>query len=252
MTLTEFRALDKSRQQLFAPIWSNLLHHVFGDVPRYYDQGNALASLGLCSWWSRKFVRVVTCPQKARILDVCSGTHDVARRILRRESSASLHAVDKSPAMIKEGQRLSAKVDAKISAVVADAHVLPYGDAVFDAATLQFATRHLKFVEAFAEIFRILKPGGIFYHCDMLRPEWRVIRPFYFLYLRIALRVTAAWFGSSAPSRQCIGYFVESIDLYLTPSEMTGLLEALGFTEVRQLTFLTGILSIHVARKPGP
>lgn len=250
MRISAYVRHDEQREHRFGAIWDDLIPKVFADVPKYYDKGNAVASLGLCAWWSDRFAREITVPDGAMVLDVCSGTHDAVRRLLVYKPKVSVFAVDQSPEMTREGQRLAKKAGLSIKPAIADAHVLPYGDATFDAVTLQFATRHLRVVEVFKEIHRVLKPGGVFYHSDMLRPRLGIIETPYLCYLRSALNLTAALFGSTTDSKRCVTYFTELIRHYFTPDEMADLLRAVGFEEVRYRSFLTGVLCCHIARKP--
>lgn len=250
MDISTFMRHDVQREQLFRSVWDEQLPKVFADVGRYYDKGNAFASLGLCAWWSDQFTRNITLPDDAAVLDVCSGTHEVARRLLRHKPRVSVFTVDRSPEMTEEGQRLAKRAALSIKASIADARTLPFGDGVFDAVTLQFATRHLRVVDVFGEIYRVLKPGGTFYHNDMLRPRLRLLERPYLWYLQLSLHATALLFGSTKDSRSCVRYFTESIRTYLRPHEMTGLLHAVGFEDVHHRSFLTGVLCYHVARKP--
>lgn len=240
---------EKHRRELFTQIWADLIPKVFEDVPPYYDWGNAVASLGVCSAWSGKFAAAIDLPPGAKVLDVCSGTHDVPLRILRRNPSLQVYALDKSPHMLAEGQRRAGARGMKIFAQVGDAHHMPFESGTFDAVTLQFATRHLRVAEVFSEIERVLKPGGAFYHNDMLRPAWRLVEAPYLPYLRASVWFTAMLFGSSRESRQCIGYFADAIRHFYKPEEMSALLREVGFSDVRHRDFLTGVLSFHIARK---
>jgi demethylmenaquinone methyltransferase/2-methoxy-6-polyprenyl-1,4-benzoquinol methylase len=250
MNISVFVRHDEQRQQLFGTVWHELIPKVFADVPKYYDKGNALASLGLCSWWSDRFAKKVAVRDEAVVLDVCSGTHDVARRLLGYKPRVLVFAVDQSSEMTRQGQSLAKESGLSINAAIANAHVLPYGDATFDAVTLQFATRHLRVVEVFKEIHRVLKPGGVFYHSDMLRPRLKIIEKPYLWYLHLSLHVTAVLFGSTKESKRCVKYFIESIRNYLKPDEMADLLRAVGFEGVRYQSFLTGVLCCHIARRP--
>jgi demethylmenaquinone methyltransferase / 2-methoxy-6-polyprenyl-1,4-benzoquinol methylase len=251
MHISVFMRQDEQREQLFGTIWHELIPKVFADVPKYYDKGNAIASLGLCAWWSDRFAKTIAVPDDAVVLDVCSGTHEVARRLLRYRPKVQVFSVDRSAEMTREGQSLAKESGLAINAAIANAHVLPYGDATFDAVTLQFATRHLRVVEVFKEIHRVLKPGGVFYHSDMLRPRWRIIERPYLWYLHLSLRLTAVLFGSTKESRRCVKYFTESIRTYLKPDEMAHLMRAVGFESVRSQSFLTGVLCCHTARRPA-
>ncbi len=241
------------RSHLFGEVWRTLIPEVFRDVPTYYDQGNAVASLGSCSRWSATFARAIHrhLPRGAHVLDVCSGTHDIPLRLLALDPTLKIDAVDGSEHMTAEGQRRARERNLTINAQVCDAHVLPFPDNSFDAVTLQFASRHLEIVKAFREIHRVLKPGGIFCHNDMLRPASRVVEMPYLAYLRFSVWFTAKLFGSSPESMKCVGYFADAIRHFYTPSELSELLDALDFDNIENRSFLTGVMSYHIASKPA-
>lgn len=241
------------RSSLFGEVWRTLIPEVFRDVPTYYDKGNAVASLGTCSRWSHRFAFAIQryLPQGAKVLDVCSGTHDIPLRLLALDPTLDIHSVDGSVHMTAEGQRRARERNLTIDARVCDAHVLPFADNSFDAVTLQFASRHLEIIRAFKEIHRVLKPGGVFCHNDMLRPASRIVEIPYLAYLRFSVWFTAKLFGSSAESMKCVRYFADAIRHFYKPREMTHLLVAIGFVVIENRNFLTGAMSYHISRKPA-
>ena len=240
------------RSHLFGETWRELIPEVFRDVPTYYDKGNAVASLGSCSRWSNTFATAIHehLAPSAKVLDVCSGTHDIPLRLLAFDPTLDIHAIDGSVHMTAEGQRRARERNLTIHARVCDAHVLPFDDNSFDAVTLQFASRHLEIIKTFKEIYRVLKPGGIFCHNDMLRPASRIVEIPYLMYLRFSVWFTAKLFGSSPESMKCVGYFADAIHHFYTPRELTALLEGVGFTDIENRDFLTGVMSYHISRKP--
>jgi demethylmenaquinone methyltransferase/2-methoxy-6-polyprenyl-1,4-benzoquinol methylase len=252
MSISEYILKKENlRSHLFGETWRTLIPEVFRDVPTYYDKGNAVASLGSCSRWSNTFATAIHkhLPAGAKILDVCSGTHDIPLRLLALDPTLEIHAVDGSPHMTAEGQRRAIERNVTIDARVCDAHELPFADNSFDAVTLQFASRHLEIIRSFKEIYRVLKPGGIFCHCDMLRPSSRIVEVPYLAYLRFSVWFTAKLFGSSAESMKCVGYFADAIHHFYTPSELTELLDGIGFVGIESRDFLTGVMSYHISRK---
>lgn len=254
MSLSEdFLKKEDHRSHLFRETWSTLIPEVFRDVPTYYDKGNAVASLGNCARWSATFATAIHkhLPRGAKVLDVCSGTHDIPLRLLALDPTLDIHAIDGSPHMTAEGQRRASERKLTIEARVGDAHVLPFADNSFDAVTLQFASRHLEIIKAFSEIYRVLKPGGIFCHNDMLRPASRVVEIPYLAFLRYSVWFTAVLFGSSAESMKCVGYFADAIRHFYKPREMAEILEGVGFANTESRNFLTGIMSYHISRKPA-
>jgi demethylmenaquinone methyltransferase/2-methoxy-6-polyprenyl-1,4-benzoquinol methylase len=248
----EFVRREHLRSYLFSETWRDLIPHVFRDVSAYYDQGNAVASLGSCARWSQTFATAIHrhLRRGASVLDVCSGTHDIPLRLLAFDPTLRIHAVDASEQMTAEGQRRAGERKLTIHARVCDARELPFDDASFDAVTLQFASRHLEILKAFREIHRVLKPGGIFCHNDMLRPASRTVEVPFLVYLRCSVWFTAKLFGSSAESLKCVGYFAHAIRHFYRPRELATLLEGIGFENVENRDFLTGVMSYHIARKP--
>lgn len=248
----EFLKREYLRLSLFGDTWRDLIPEVFRDVPAYYDKGNAVASLGCCAPWSQTFAAAVHrhLPRGAKVLDVCSGTHDIPLRLLAFDPTLRIHAVDASEHMTAEGQRRARERDLVIQARVCDAHELPFDDGAFDAVTLQFASRHLEIIRTFREIHRVLKPGGIFCHNDMLRPTSRIVEAPYLVYLRFSVWFTAQLFGSSAESQKCVRYFADAIRYFYRPRELAALLGGIGFENVENRDFLTGVMSYHIARKP--
>lgn len=240
------------RANLFGETWRTLIPEVFRDVPTYYDQGNAVASLGSCAWWSNKFAEAIHqhLPQGAKVLDVCSGTHDIPLRLLALDPTLHIDTVDGSAHMTAEGQRRARERGLTVHAQVCDAHVLPFPDNSFDAVTLQFASRHLEIVRALKEVHRVLKPGGVFCHNDMLRPASRIVELPYLVYLRFSVWFTAKLFGSSRESLKCVRYFADAIRHFYTPREFSELLSGIGFTEIENRSFMTGAMSYHISHKP--
>ncbi len=252
MTISEeFLKKEDLRSRLFGETWRTLIPEVFRDVPAYYDQGNAVASLGSCSPWSARFAADIhrRLPPGAKVLDVCSGTHDIPLRLLTLDPTLRISAVDGSEHMTAEGQRRARERNVQIDARICDAHTLPFPDDSFDAVTLQFASRHLEIIKAFGEIRRVLKPGGLFCHNDMLRPSSPIVELPYLGYLHFSVRLTAKLFGSSPESKKCVGYFASAIRHFYTPREMVELLQGVGFVDIENRDFLTGVMSYHIARK---
>ncbi len=254
MSISEdFLKREDLRSQMFGETWRTLIPEVFRDVPTYYDKGNAVASLGTCACWSGIFAQAIhrRLPPGSKVLDVCSGIHEVPLKLLALDPSLEIHSVDGSPHMTAEGQRRARERSLTIHARVCDAHVLPFPDNSFDAVTLQFASRHLEIIRAFKEIYRVLKPGGIFCHDDMLRPASRVVEIPYLAYLRFSVWFTAKLFGSSAESMKCVRYFADAIHHFYKPRELDGLLKGVGFVDIESRSFLTGVMSYHISHKPA-
>jgi SAM-dependent methyltransferase len=116
--------------------------------------------------------------------------------------------------------------------------------------TLQFASRHLRIRQVFAEIFRVLTPGGRFYHSDMLRPTNPVVEKLYYRYLRFCLWFTALLFRSGPAARNCKEYFINALQMFYSAEELSHVLEDIGFSDVTSKTIFAGMLGFHRSVRP--
>lgn len=240
---------ERVRCNEFSTIWRNTLDAVFADVAPYYDSASDLASLGLCRRWRRRFIDSVGIEPGQRVLDVCAGTNGVGIGLMRRQPDLRVCAIDRSAAMQAVGQRRARAEGFDIESVIDDVHTLPFPDESFDVVTLQWASRHLRVVDAFSEIRRVLRPGGRFHHCDMLRPESRPVALLYGAYLKACVSTTALAFGSGSEAWSCRNYFVRAVELFYSAAELTELLERVGFSDITCQRAAGGIVASHRAVK---
>jgi demethylmenaquinone methyltransferase/2-methoxy-6-polyprenyl-1,4-benzoquinol methylase len=245
----DFSRRERERRSEFSVIWKDRLDAVFADVAPYYDLASNLASLGLCSWWHRRFVSFIEVAPHDSVLDVCAGTNGVGISLLRRQPDLRVFALDRSAAMQAVGGANARSLGFHIESIINDAHKLPFPDDCFDVVTLQWASRHLQVVDVFSEIERVLKPGGRFYHCDMLRPESKPVEVLYSAYLKACVSITALVFRSGSDAWHCRDYFVRAVQMFYSAAELTDLLRNIGFSEVSDLRAPSGILACHKAVK---
>ena len=240
---------EQFRAQRFSKIWTQQLNDVFADVAPYYDRANLFASLGLWNRVLERFMATVELNPGERALDVCAGTNAVGIALLKKEPLLEVQAMDRSAAMQDVGRQRAAALGLRIGSVIGDAHRLPFADAHFDLVTLQWATRHLRVADVFSEVRRVLKPGGRFFHCDMLRPANPLIAMLYHGYLRVSLSLTSLRFGSGATALQCRRYFIDALECFYSAEELVQMLSQLGFRSVTANTLAGGTLGFHRAVK---
>jgi len=242
---------EQARQRRFDTVWRRQLDKVFADVAPYYDRANLVASLGLWNWILGRFMATIDLRSGQRVLDVCAGTNAVGIALLQREPSLELLAIDRSVVMQEVGRDRAEARGFHIQSLIGDVHELPFPDNHFDVVTLQWASRHLRIRRVFEEVFRVLKPGGCFHHCDMLRPRNRVVEKLYHGYLRFCLSFTAVLFGSGPTALSARTYFINALEMFYSADELSDVLRAQGFRSVAARTLFAGTLGFHRAAKPG-
>lgn len=249
MTPPPVATREIAREEQFNDVWTKELNDVFADVAPYYDRANHVASLGLWNRFLREFMMTVDVRPRERVLDVCAGTNAIGIALLKREPTLEVRAIDRSAAMQEVGRRNAEALGFEIRSVIGDVHTLPFPDNHFDAVTLQFASRHLRVRRVFAEIHRVLKPGGRFYHCDMLRPANRTVEVLYYAYLRFCLWFTGFLFRSGPAALKCKEYFINALQMFYSAQELCDVLEDLGYRDVTAKTVFAGMLGFHRAAK---
>ena len=249
MTVVPFSERENTREDRFNRVWTEELDEVFADVARYYDKANNVASLGLWGWFRGSFLSMMELEAGQKALDVCAGTNAVGIAMLKKEPGIEVCAIDRSSAMQEVGAKRARQQGFEIESNIGDVHKLPFPDDSFDVVTLQFASRHLRVIEVFEEIRRVLKPGGHFYHSDMLRPRTRFMEIMHYAYLRFCLLFTSLIFNSGPAARGCKKYFVNALSAFYSAEELSQLLGELGFRDISSKTHMGGLLGFHKAMK---
>jgi demethylmenaquinone methyltransferase/2-methoxy-6-polyprenyl-1,4-benzoquinol methylase len=244
-----YMAKELAREQAFEEIWNQDIEGVFSDVAHVYDRVNNYASLGMLKGLRNRFISSIDVRPRQKVLDVCAGTNVIGIELLKKQPDLDFHAVDRSVAMQDVGRRRAQDHGFIIKGQICDAHKLPFEDNSFDVVTLQYATRHLRVIKVFSEIQRVLKPGGHFYHCDMLRPANKIVAESYCLYLKVCLGLVSIAIRSGPEARKCRDYFVQAIRMFYSTEELSHLLKELGFSDVVGNSALGGTVAFHKACK---
>ena len=247
--MTSFEEKEDARRRAFEAIWENQINEVFADVAEAYDKANDYASLGVLRGLRRRFIATIDVEAGQRVLDVCAGTNVIGIELLKKQPALDVYAVDRSDAMQRVGTDRASRQGFEIKGHICDVHQLPFPDNHFDVVTLQYATRHLRVIDVFSEINRVLKPGGHFYHFDMLRQANKLVEDAYCVYLKGCLKVISWAIRSGPDAVACCDYFVDAIRLFYSTDELSRLLGELGFSNVTGRPLLGGTVAIHRACK---
>ena len=160
------------------------IQHLFNLIAPHYDQNNDIISLFLHRFVKKSIVEAITeVTEQAKILDLCTGTGDIAALLKKRFPLSDITGADFSDEMLKVAKRKHKT----INFVNADCLKLPFEDNSFDLVTISFGLRNtVSFDKALSEISRVLKPGGIFVHLDFGDANKHADRVFYELVKFIA------------------------------------------------------------------
>jgi demethylmenaquinone methyltransferase/2-methoxy-6-polyprenyl-1,4-benzoquinol methylase len=217
---------------------------LFAKIADRYDLITVLLSYGQDRRWKRRLVALAAPAPAARVLDLATGTGDIAFAFAGR--NARVVGLDVTKRMIELAKEKTAGAAAP-AFLVGDMITLPFRSASFDIVTTGYGLRNVPdLTRAIDEIFRVLKPGGQALALDFNRPASRVVRAAYLLYLDI-VGSALGWALHRDPDTY--RYIPASIRNYPSAEAVARLLEARGFSRARHYSVLGGLMAIHHAHK---
>jgi demethylmenaquinone methyltransferase / 2-methoxy-6-polyprenyl-1,4-benzoquinol methylase len=222
---------------------------IFSLIADKYDLFNILSSFGIDRSWRRAAVRAANLKTSSRVLDLCAGTGDLSLALARQGRPAEVVGTDFVPEMLAVAEQKARGFEGrtKVSFSVADAQDLPFPDSSFDVATVAFGVRNLPDRAAnFAEVMRVLKPGGRYVILEFSRPSFAPWRWFYHLYLRLVIPAIG---GLLTRDRASFVYLNDSIRSFPAQAALSAELRAAGFTAISWEDRTGGVVAIHVAVK---
>jgi demethylmenaquinone methyltransferase / 2-methoxy-6-polyprenyl-1,4-benzoquinol methylase len=214
---------------------------MFGRIAKRYDLANHLLSGGADFIWRRRAAKIVAgwCPRD--VLDLATGSGDLALTLQQRIPLARITAADFSPEMLDV-----ARAKGVANTVLADALQLPFEDEAFDCVTVAFGLRNMAdWDRALSEMARVLRDGGRLLVLDFSIPTG-ALRPAYRFYLHRCLPVFASLVTGQKAAYDYLG---GSIEKFPSGGEMLRLIEANGFTMAAAEPLTGGIATIYTATK---
>lgn len=167
------------------------IQRMFADVAPGYDRANHALSLGVDLWWRRQAVGLTGVVRGERGLDVCAGTGDLSLA-LQRCGAEVVGADFCAPMLVRAAAKCGQRAGPRFLA--ADALALPFGDAVFDFATVAFGIRNVSDPRAaLREMARVVRPGGRVVVLEFCKPRFPLLASAYRFYFRFVLPVLGSW-----------------------------------------------------------
>jgi demethylmenaquinone methyltransferase/2-methoxy-6-polyprenyl-1,4-benzoquinol methylase len=227
------------------------VERMFGQIARRYDFFNHFLSLGFDFTWRKAAIEILRSrmakKSEPRILDIACGTGDLAFEALRQMPSADITGSDLTQNMLDLFAQKAKQRGVRVTLEKGDVEALQHPDNSFDGVTIGFGTRNFTSLpQAFSEIHRVLKPGGVFVNLELAKPRVFPMKQAYNFYFNMLL----PWIGSTfSGHNSAYRYLPDSLRKFPDLEALAKLLEDAGFRDVRFVTKTAGIVAIHSAIK---
>lgn len=221
---------------------------MFDTISEEYDGLNRVISFGIDIKWRQKVVDLVSSVKPQKVLDVATGTGDLAINLIET-GAEEIIGLDISPGMLDIGRKKVSKksLDQKISMVIGDSEKLPFDDDTFDAITVAFGIRNFMNLEkGLSEILRVLKPNGLFVILETSVPTKPIFKQGYQIYSKYILPNIGRLFSKD---KKAYSYLSESASVFPYGEELNNILSNIGFINVKDLPQTFGVASIYTASK---
>jgi len=225
------------------------IEKIFDEVAPTYELVNHVLTFGLDRHWRGKAAGFAAGGRGQLWLDVCSGTGEMARNLVRlAPHGAKVIALDFCRSMVREA---SAKAVNPFEFIMADVKHLPFPSDRFDLITISFATRNINLSRdilgaTFQEFRRILKPGGRFVNLETSQPRPAILRKIFHLYVKTFVKPVGFRLSGS---RAGYAYLSSTIPRFYNAEDLTNLLRQAGFRDVAFRRLFLGAAAIHEAIK---
>ena len=219
---------------------------MFDRLSGHYDLLNRMMTFGFDSIWRRRLIERAELSPGGRLLDVGSGTGDIAFTALQKEPTVRVTAADFSLGMMKKGR--SRPGGSQIPWCSADALQLPFLDGTFDAVTSGYLIRNVvNPLRAFREQFRVLKPGGRVVCLETSPPKQNLLRPLIALHLKVTIPFLGRLVGGN---QAAYTYLPDTTRNFMEPNEMVATMQKAGFESIKYQLLMFGTMTIHSGRRP--
>ncbi len=226
------------------------VEQMFSGIANRYDLLNHVLSLGLDFGWRKQVARETGIINCQNILDVCTGTGDMAIELCKFwKGKAYIEGLDFSRELIEVARKKVSKsrLENKINFKEGNAETLPYIDKQFDAITITFGLRNIKNrLKALKEFYRVTRPGGYFVCLEFSQPVNPVFSKIYFFYLMNFAPLIARIFGSDPAAYKYLGNTIKD---FPSPKKLSLLIESAGWKSVSYKLMSGGIVALHKAQK---
>lgn len=221
---------------------------MFDTISKDYDGLNRVISFGIDIKWRKRVVEIVKKQQPKTILDIATGTGDLAIN-LAETSAEEIVGLDISPGMLEVGkEKVKAKqLDNRVKMIIGDSENMPFEDNTFDAITVAFGVRNFETLEnGLKDILRVLKPGGTFVILETSVPTKFPFKQGYKVYSKFILPSIGRLFSKDKTAYK---YLSESASVFPYGEALNNILRKIGFINVEDKPQTFGVATIYTASK---
>ncbi len=223
---------------------------MFDGIAKRYDLLNRVMTFGIDQRWRRRAIALLALPTNGQVLDLATGTADLAIMTAQIHRDAKVTGLDPSQGMLAVGEQkvTRAGLDGRVTLVVGDAQHLPFTDASFDGLTMSYGIRNVPDrLAALREMTRVVKPGGRIVILEATEPPANLLTWGALLHIRVVVPRLGAWL-SGAPAEY--RYLQKSIAGFPSPAAFADLMREAGQDVVAVEPLLLGVSHLWVSRVP--
>ena len=225
---------------------ASLVTKVFKDVYHKYDLMNDLMSMGIHRLWKKDFINWLNPQKDSKLIDVASGTGDIARLYLSKINyQGNVYCLDENEGMLNLSKK-KFKENKNVKWFCNNAEKLPFKKNSFDYYTISFGIRNISNIEdSLKEAYRVLKPGGRFLCLEFSKVKNEILNKFYKTYSKSIPKIGKFILGKSEPYE----YLINSIEKFYSQEELFTKIKKQNFTNISYRNLSSGIVAIHSAWK---
>jgi len=223
---------------------------MFNEISGRYDFLNHFLSFGIDHWWRKKFVKVLAKKNPRLILDVATGTGDLAIAMVTL-SPEKIIGIDIASRMLDIGKQKieKKKLTDRIIFESGDAETIPFPDEFFDAVTVAYGVRNFENLETgLSEMKRVLKPGGTMQILEFSHPGSRLFKQIYALYSRFIIPVVGK---AISKNTKAYSYLPESVASFPSGRDFIRIMEKIGMRNTTYISLTFGVSTIYSGEKHG-
>lgn len=228
------------------------VQQMFDNIAASYDRLNAMMTFGMYRRWLRSLVSEAANATPTHVLDIATGTGDVALALAHKIPQAHIDGIDLSQGMLDVAaakiSREASDVAGRIVLKCGDALALPYYDSTFDVITVAYGVRNFdNLARGYTEMYRVLRPGGKLLVLELSTPSSSLVRLPYKLYVRCAIPTMGRLVSKDS---RAYHYLPESVAAVPAREDMCRLMTRAGMSETCWREFFLGVCTLYTATKP--